>query len=157
MPRFRTTLVAGRIPPYDTWVFAPVPEEVRRLLGSEARLAVRGTVDGAPFRSTIQKGDGMHRFAVTRAVRTAAGVAVGATVEVSLTLDTASREVPVPAELRSALVAERLEDDYQRLPPAHRRAWAEHVTAAKQSATRMRRAQRAIEGVRRRMFPGQKA
>lgn len=156
MPRYRTALASGHRPPYDTWVFAVVPEVVRQALGGDTRIDVRGTVAGVPFQSTIQKGDGAYRFVVTRAVQAAAGVAVGDMVEVTVDVDVATRDVAVPRELQQVLVAERLQQTYERLPPAHRRAWAQHVASAKQPATRARRAQRAVVGIRARLFPGQR-
>lgn len=156
MPKFRTELVTGDRSPYDTWAFAVVPEAVRQALGGGARIAVRGEVAGAPFRSTIQRGEGVYRFPVTREVRDAAGVDIGDRVEITLEADSASREVAVPAELRAVLAAEGLTKQFAALPPSHRRAWSQHVAEAQQAETRRRRAAKAPAAIRGKLFPGQR-
>lgn len=155
MPSYRTRLVAGGRKPYDTWTFAAVPEEVRRALGGAARIDVRGTVAGVAIRTTISKGEGVFRFPVPREVRAAAEVDFGDVVEVVLEVDTGSREIDVPAELREVLTQERLWPRFEELSPSLRRAWAGHVAAAKQPGTRARRAREAPAGIRGRRFPGQ--
>lgn len=155
MPTFRTKLVNGGRKPYDTWVFVVVPPDVRRALGGGARIAVRGTVNGEEFRSTIARGEGVHRFPLTHEVRAAAGVGAGDEVKVVVEADAASRDVEVPAELRAVLVGERLEAAYAAMAPSHRRAWALHVGEAKRPETRAKRAADAARGIRARLFPGQ--
>ncbi|MCA8941951.1 MAG: DUF1905 domain-containing protein [Planctomycetes bacterium] len=156
MPTFRCELVHGAKTPYDTWTFVIVPDDVRRALGGNARIPVRGTVAGAPIRATISKGEGVHRFAVTRDVQDAAGVRVGDEVEIVIEVDTATRSVPVPSELREVLDAEGLWPAFEKLAPSHRRAWSEHVAEAKKPETRSRRASKAPDAIRARLFPGQR-
>ena len=156
MPNYRTELVSGQKTPYDTWTFAVVPAEIRRALGGKARTDVRGTVVGAAFRSTISKGEGVYRFPVTREVREAAGVGVGDLVDITIDVDTEPRPIEVPSELREVLEAEGLWTQFEGLSPSHRRAWAQHVAEAKKSETRTRRAQKAPEAIRARLFPGQR-
>lgn len=157
MPSFRTALVPGLKVPYDTWTFVVVPADVRQALGGEARIKVRGTVAGAAFRATISKGEGVYRFTVTREVRAAAGVAVGCVVEITIEVDAEPRPIEVPAELREVLDAADLWARYEALPPALRRAWAQHVAEAKKPVTRAARAQKAPAAIRARLFPGQRA
>ena len=154
MPRFRTELVPGAEPPYDTWASVVVPADVRQQLGGGARIAVCGTVAGAPFRSTIAKGDGVHRFPVPRALRDAAGVDVGDRVDVVLDVDRKPRPIDVPVELREVLESEQLQARFDALAPSCRRAWAEHVAQAKRAATRVRRARSAPGAIRAGRFPG---
>lgn len=156
MPSFQVELVRGAKQPYHTWAFVIVPEDVRQQLGGAARIPVQGTINGALFRATISKGEGTHRFAVTRAVRDAAAVGVGDLVDVTLEVDDESRDVAVPCELRDVLDDEGLWDDFARMAPSHRRAWAEHVAEAKKPETRARRAARAPAAIRARLFPGQR-
>jgi uncharacterized protein YdeI (YjbR/CyaY-like superfamily) len=64
----------------------------------------------------------------------------------------ASRADSVPGELLQALAADPWVRDYfERLPPSHRRKYAEWVAEAKKKETRARRAARALEMLRARM------
>jgi Domain of unknown function (DUF1905)/Bacteriocin-protection, YdeI or OmpD-Associated len=151
--RFQTTLVSGRRRPYASWTFLVIPPDVAATWGA-GQNAVRGTIAGHPFRGTASRGEGVLRVPIPRDLREQAGLRRGDTVEVALALDAKPRPVIVPDELRAVF-----RDDpeiavlYDRLPPSCRRAWATYVAEAKQSVTRIRRAQRAPEGIRTRAFP----
>lgn len=153
MPRFRTALVPGARRPYTSWTFLVVPPDLAARWGG-GPLAVRGTIAGHPFRGTATKGEGALRVPVPRALRDKVGLHRGDTVAVVLEPDTKPRQVIVPAELRAVF-----RDDpeaaalYEKLPPAHRRAWAAHVADARRPETRMRRARKAPDGIRARAFP----
>ncbi|MCB9870157.1 MAG: DUF1905 domain-containing protein [Planctomycetes bacterium] len=155
MPAYRTTLVAGRRKPYDTWTFAVVPEAVHRQLGGKAHIEVRGSLAGIAFRATVRAGEGVYRFPVVREVREAAGVGVGDTVDITIDADHEPRPIEVPEELQTVLEQEGLAAEFARMAPSHRRAWAQFVAEAKQPATRARRASKAPAGIRARRFPGQ--
>jgi hypothetical protein len=156
MPSYRGRLVAGGKKPYDTWTFAPVPSAIRQALGGGARIDVRGTIAGATFRATVSKGEGSHRFPVTREIRETAGVEVGDLVDIAIEVDTETRTIELPAELRDVLTWEALRSRFEELSPSLRRAWASHVASGKQPETRARRAREAPAGIRARRYPGQK-
>lgn len=151
--RFRTTLVPGRKPPYTTWTFIELPDEVAAAFGPGSH-PVRGTLAGAPFHGVVSRSGGVLRMPVKRELLDSAGVASGDTVDVVLEPDPEPRPLVVPAELRAVLDADaeaaRL---FDALPPAHRRAWAAYVAEAKRADTRQRRAARAPDGIRARAFP----
>jgi Domain of unknown function (DUF1905) len=77
VPRFRAELkLEGK-----TATYVVVPLDVPAVFG-RARPPVRGTVNGAPFRSTITKyGADDYYLVVNRQVREAAGAAARDTVE----------------------------------------------------------------------------
>lgn len=153
MHRFQTALVSGSKRPYTTWTFLVIPPDLAAKWGPGQK-AIRGTISGHPFRGTAGRGEGVLRVPVPRDLRERAGVRLGDTVEVALELDPDPRPVPVPDELRVVFrddpEAAALYDD---LPPSHRRAWATYVAEAKRPETRVRRAQRARDGIRARSFP----
>jgi uncharacterized protein YdeI (YjbR/CyaY-like superfamily) len=72
-------------------------------LGSSKRPAVKVTIKGYTYRSTISTMDRKFMVGVSAQVREAAGVAGGDTVEVDIELDTAPREVKVPEDFARAL------------------------------------------------------
>ncbi len=153
MKGFRTTLVRGSKPPYDSWTFLIIPPELASDWGL-GRIAVRGTISGTPFRGTAARGEGQLRIPIPKDLRERAGVAIGDTVDVEIERDTNPRPLIIPDELRTVFSKQpdvaRL---YEELPPSHRRAWAEYVGEAKRPETRVRRAQKAPDGIRARHFP----
>lgn len=151
--RFRTTLVAGKKPPYASWTFLLIPAELAAAWGAGQK-AVRGTISGKPFRGTASRGEGVVRVPLPRDLRDALGVRSGDTVDVAVELDTEPRPIKIPTELRAVF-----DDDpevaslYDQLPPSCRRAWAAYVEDAKRQETRIRRARKAPAGIRAREFP----
>src|SRR3954452_5917603 len=67
------------------------------------RFPVVATVNGYTWRTTVARMGGEFLLGLSRAVREEAGVEAGDTVDVSLELDTAPREVEVPEALAGAL------------------------------------------------------
>jgi hypothetical protein len=74
-----------------------VPAEVLDALGAGRRPSVVVTINGHSFRTTIGSMGGVAKIPVSSAVRTRAGAAAGDTLDVEVILDTAPREVSVPA------------------------------------------------------------
>jgi len=113
------------------------------------RFPVVATVNGHTWRASVTRMGGEFLLGLSRAVRQAAGVEAGDTVELMLGLDTAPREVDVPAALAAALA----EDDgarqaYERLAYTHRKEFARWVAEAKKAETRERRVAQTIEMLR---------
>jgi len=100
--RFRTTVQqAGK-----TATGIQVPEAVVEALGSGKRPPVKVTINGYTYRSTVAVVGGAHMVGVSAESRAGAGIVGGDEVEVDIELDTAPREVAVPADLAAALDAE---------------------------------------------------
>lgn len=78
-------------------------------------------------------------IALSAAHRAAAGVAAGDTVDVTLEVDDAPREVEVPADLADALAAAGVTEPFGRLSYSAQRAHVLSVEGAKTEATRSRR------------------
>ena len=83
-----------------------VPEEVVKSLGSGRRPAVIVTINGYTYRSTVAVFGDESFLGVSAEHRAGAGVAAGDELDVELELDTAPREVVVPADLQAALDAD---------------------------------------------------
>src|SRR5439155_1121133 len=80
-----------------------VPPEVVSALGSSKRPAVRVTINGYTYRSTVAVMGGEFMLPLSAENRSGAGVAAGDEVEVDIELDTAPREVSVPPDFAEAL------------------------------------------------------
>jgi antitoxin component of MazEF toxin-antitoxin module len=139
VPRFRAELkLEGK-----TATYVEVPLDVPAVFG-RARPPVRGTINGAPLRSTIAKYGEDYFLVINRKVREAAGVAAGETVELELELDTKPRTVRVPKDLAAAL-DEKTRAAFDRMSYTHRREYVEWIVQAKREETRRRRIAKAVE------------
>ena len=139
--RFRTTILQSG----GTTTGIPVPDEVVAALGPGRRPAVRVTVNGYTYRTSVASMNGTFMCSVSADVRKNAGVSGGDEVDVEIELDTEPREVTVPADFREALgrdpEASRFFDS---LSYSHKSAYVLWVDSAKKDETRRRRIPAAV-------------
>lgn len=83
-----------------------VPAEFVANLGTNKRPAVRVTINGYTYRSSIASMGGRYLLGVSNETRERAGVAAGDEVDVDIELDTEPREVAVPADFAAVLDAD---------------------------------------------------
>jgi hypothetical protein len=122
-----------------------VPFDVPTVWGTRARVPVRGTINGVPFRSSIAPMDGGHMMVVNRAMREAMGVKAGDVVTVVMEWDTAPREVAVPDDLTAGLDAdEAAQAGWERASYTRRKEIVRALEEAKTEATRARRLAKAL-------------
>ncbi|MFI7618363.1 YdeI/OmpD-associated family protein [Nonomuraea terrae] len=134
--RFRSTIeLAGK-----TATGFEVPTEVVEALGAGKRPAVTVTIGAHTYRSTVAVMGGRFMLPLSAENRQAAGVAAGDEVEVALALDTAPREVEVPADLAAALAgAPEAKAFFESLSYSRKRRYVLQIEAAKKPETRARR------------------
>ncbi|MDT7608274.1 MAG: hypothetical protein QOG96_2777 [Pseudonocardiales bacterium] len=126
-----------------------VPEEVVTGLGSHRRPPVRVTVGAHTYRTTVAPMGGAYFVPLSAENRNLAGVAAGDRVDVDIELDTAPREVTVPAELAAALEREPgARQAFDALSTSRRREHARQVETAKAEATRQRRIAKVLDELR---------
>jgi bifunctional DNA-binding transcriptional regulator/antitoxin component of YhaV-PrlF toxin-antitoxin module len=126
-----------------------VPVEVVEGLGTSRRPAVRVTVNGYTYRSTVAPMRGDFMLPVSAEVRERTGVAAGDDVDVSIELDTEPREVSVPADLAEAL--DRHPDArraFEALSYSARQRLVIPIEAAKSAGTRQRSVMKAVSALR---------
>ena len=122
-----------------------LPFDAKQRYG-KARAPVRGTVNGAAFRTTVAVYSGVHLIGLNKEVRERAGVEIGDEVTVELERDDEPREVDVPPELQQALSANsEARTAFDGLSYTHRREYAQWISKGKRPDTRQRRAARALE------------
>jgi bifunctional DNA-binding transcriptional regulator/antitoxin component of YhaV-PrlF toxin-antitoxin module len=143
--RFRSTIELGG----KTATGIQVPAEVIAALGSSKRPAVRVTIGGHTYRSTVATLDGKFMLPVSAEVREQAGVAAGDEVEVDIELDNEPREVTLPPDLAAAL---KQDADARRffdgLSYSNKRRIVMPVEEAKTAETRQRRIDKAVSQLR---------
>jgi bacteriocin resistance YdeI/OmpD-like protein/uncharacterized protein DUF1905 len=122
-----------------------VPDEVVEALGSGKRPAVKVTINGYTYRSTVAVMGGIYMVGVSAENRAGARVAGGDEVDVDIELDTAPREVTVPEDLAAALVAEpKARRTFDGLSYSNKSWHVQQVTGAKTDETRQRRIAKSI-------------
>jgi len=76
--------------PEGAWTFLPIPFSAEKVFGTKARVAVKGTINGFPFRSSLMpRGDGTHAMMVNKGVKEGAKATVGDLVSVVMEKDAA--------------------------------------------------------------------
>jgi hypothetical protein len=140
---FRTTVVLGG----KTATGLQVPDDVVAELGAGKRPPVVVTVGGHTYRTTVAPMGGSYWLPLAAEHREAAGVQAEQEVDVSIELDTAPRDVPVPDDLATAM-----DDDaraaFDGLAFSHRKEWVRWVEEAKKPETRTARIEKTVEGLR---------
>jgi hypothetical protein len=139
--KFRTTIELGG----KTATGMQVPAAVVDALGAGKRPAVSVTINSYTYRSTVAPMGGVFMLPVSAEVRAAAGVKAGDEVEVEILLDSAPREVVVPADFQAALDANpQAKSAFERLSYSNKRQHTLAIEGAKSDDTRQRRIEKAI-------------
>ena len=143
MKKFQSRLFLGEggVPSYIELPFDP------KAAFGKTRAPVRGTVNGAPYRSTVAVYGGRHYLVMRREMREAAGLSKhGDRVRVEIELDDSVRAVKTPPDLQRALSGDpAAKRGWKALSYTHQKEWVLAIEGAKQPATRTRRVQRAVE------------
>jgi hypothetical protein len=122
------------------------PFDVRQVFGTIARVPVRGTINGFPFRSSLMPMGGCHYMAVNRTMREGAACKAGDTVSVVMERDSAPRVVEIPAVLKKALAKSKTAlANWKKYSFSNQKEMALAITGAKQEETRDRRLARIID------------
>lgn len=141
MPSFTATLrLNGK-----TATGVEVPEHIIAELGSGKRPAVRMTVNGHTWPNTVGVMGGRSLLGVSAENRALAGIQAGDVIDVTVELDTSTREVEIPADVASALKKSKPAGAaFEKLSYSHKRQWIMPIEAAKAPETRARRIEKMI-------------
>ena len=137
---FKTTLTA-----FGNNTGIVVPPEAMEALGAGKRPAVDVNVNGYTYRNTVGAMSGQSLISVSAAVRKATGLSGGDPISVTLTVNTAPREVEMPKEFEAALRAKPdAERFFGELSNSLQRYHVDQIASAKTDETRQRRIDKAI-------------
>lgn len=146
--RFETRLLRPAKPGKDrSWTFLVLPKSASDKLPRRGRTTVEGTINGHPFRATLEP-DGRlsHWLRVDEGLREAAHVNAGDIVTLEIAPVEPEPEPKVPSDLREALVAspgaKAMWDDSTTIA---RLDWIHWITSARQQRTRESRIHDACE------------
>ena len=128
--------VAGLIAPFD----------VMQTFGTRARVPVRGTINGFPFRSSLMPMGGCHMMAVNKKMREGAKAKAGDIVDVVMERDDEVRTIEAPLELKSQLVKnKKAQANWDKLAFTHKKEIAIWISEAKREETKKRRLMKAMQ------------
>jgi hypothetical protein len=117
-----------------------VPPEVLDGLAGGKRPAVRVTINGHTYPSTIGSMNGVAKIPVSGAVRAAAHVNAGDVLDIEVETDHTPRTVEVPDDLGAALAGDPdSRAFFDGLPYSHKHAYVSWIEQAKKPETRQRR------------------
>lgn len=123
-----------------------IPPEVIAALGKSKKPAVKVTVNGYTYRSTVAVMGGKFMVGVNAERRAAAGLTGGDEIEVELELDTEPRELAVPEDFAAALDAEpKARAFFDGLSYSQRSWFVLGIEEAKKPETRQNRITKAVE------------
>jgi hypothetical protein len=143
--RFRTTILQSG----KTATGIRIPDQIVEALASGKRPPVKVTINGFTYRSTVAVMDDAYMVGVSAENRAGAGVAGGDEVDVDIELDTAPREVAVPADLAAALDAEpAARRTFDGLSNSNKGWHTYQITTAKTDETRQRRIAKSVEALK---------
>lgn len=139
--RFRTSLVQTD----KTATGFRVPDEVVTALASGRRPKVLVTINGYTYRNSVAVMGGESWIGVSAEHRAGAGVKGGDEIDIDLELDTAPREVTVPADFAAALDAEpAARRTFDGLSYSNQSWHVLSIEGAKTDETRVRRIEKSV-------------
>ena len=126
-----------------SWTFLTLPKDASAKLPSQGMTTVEGTINGFPFRATLEPdGQKSHWLKVDRKLSKAAGADAGD--EVTLELSPEPLEPTVPTDLRKALATDpKARELWEEITINARTDWIHWIVSAKQAETRARRVENA--------------
>lgn len=126
-----------------------VPAKVVAALGTSKKPAVKATINGFAYRSTVAVMGGKFLVGVSAERREGAGVKAGDMLDVDLQLDTEPRELAIPKDLTAALAKEaKARKAFEALSYSGKQGFVVSIEGAKTEETRARRVAKTIEAMR---------
>ena len=141
--RFKVTLVGQAGSSATGLIF---PFDFEKNFGTKARVPVRGTINGFPFRSSLMPMGGCYCMAVNQRMREDAKVQAGDEVDVVMERDGEERTVEAPAELKKELLKnKKAQERWDELGFTVKKEMANSITGAKQEETKKRRLMKVMQ------------
>lgn len=122
-----------------------LPRDASARLPTKNSTTIEGTINGFPFRATLEPDDnGSHYLEVNKVLRDAADADIGDTVAVEITRIEEEPEIRMPMDLRKALAAApQAQALWRHITPMARRDWILWISSGKLEETRQIRIEKA--------------
>jgi hypothetical protein len=126
------------------------PFDVAAVFQRKGRVAVKGTINGFSFRSSLMNmGDG-HMMVINAQMRAGAECKAGDTVAILMELDEDKRTVEVPAHLKKMIAADpKTKESWSRLSFTHQKEYVREIEDATRPETREKRIAIMMDALRR--------
>lgn len=122
-----------------------VPPEIVEGLGGGKHPAVKVTINGYTYRSSIAVMGGVFMLGVSAANREGAGVEAGQTLDVEVALDTEPRKIEAPEDFAAALAADpEAKKFFEGMSYSNQRRHVDPINDAKTPETRQRRIEKSV-------------
>ena len=125
------------------------PFDVPAVFGTSARVPVRGTVNGYPFRSSLCNMGAGHMMVVNKEMRTGGKCKAGDVVEVILQRDRDPRVVEVPLEIEKVIASNKAaQATWNSLSYTHQKEWVRAISDAKREETKQSRIKKMMDALK---------
>lgn len=124
-----------------------VPEDIILELGSGKRPAVKVTLAGYTYRTTVGKMGDTYMIPLSSEHRKKSGLIGNESLEVTLELDTEPRVTAIPDDLQSALVEAKKLHIFEAMAPSRKKEFVRQVEEAKAPETRLRRIDKVLSSL----------
>ncbi|MCU1309481.1 MAG: hypothetical protein JWO20_606 [Candidatus Angelobacter sp.] len=125
------------------------PFDVPTIFGTKARVPVRGTINGFPYRSSLCNMGFGHFFVVNKEMRAGAKCKAGDTVDIVLERDREERVVVVPASIKKIIATNKTaQATWDSLSYTHKKEWVRAIEGAKREETRQSRIEKMMSALR---------
>jgi len=122
------------------------PVDVIEWFGTRARVPIRGTINGFPFRSSLMPCGSARMMPVNKTLCRGAGVKPGDIVDVVMERDEEERTVEAPPELKKELAkSKKAQERWEELAFTHKKEMAMSISGAKQEETKKRRMEKVMQ------------
>lgn len=126
--------------------FMRPPFDVVEVFGTKARVPVRGTINGFPFRSSLSNMGEGHCMPVNKTLREGGKCKAGDIVEIVMERDNEKRVVAPPPLLKKELAKSKTaQANWEKMSFTNKKEIARSITEAKQEETRVRRLAKAMD------------
>lgn len=125
------------------------PFDVPTVFGSKARVPVRGTINGYPFRSSLSNMGAGHMMPVNAELRAGGKCKAGDIVDVVLERDREERTVDVPSDIKKVIASNKTaQATWDSLAFTHQKEWVRAISEAKKEETRQSRIKKMMDALK---------
>lgn len=129
------------------WLCLDIPVDIYTLYGVRGRMAVAGTINGYPFRSSVfPTGNGGHMMLVNKTMQREGNIHEGDTIPLEIDRDLKPRQLEIPNVLGDALKSDpKIKAIFDKMPYSHQKEYVDYLVDAKNPETRLRRLEKILK------------